>query len=423
MKEVKLSVSLSPAQKTIMSSKARFKLIRAGRRFGKTWIAIYWLAKRALTIPNSVNWYIAHELKQCREFAIPLIKSILPVGTFTESKQDLTLKLFNGSIICFKTAENMDTLRGRAVDSVVMEEFALVKHQHELWFDIVRPMLADRIGHAMIISSPKGNNTFKTLEVDAKGNPEWSVFHYTIYDNPKISHEEIESIKKSQPLPTWQQEYLAEYVDKVGTVYHEFTDSNIADLSPVNVKLTCVGLDWGIGDNATSAIVDILGTDQIYLKDYTSVNNASSTVAAAGILQKVNSLARLPRFYVLDSSSFKRERDLGSVANDYKRAGISPLYPATKDLDSSVSYLKGLFEANKLYIDPKLTQIIKFLREWQYGQHEPDELAALRYAIAKAAELGHVKNFGISAWKEPTVNQTFLPLRKTNTSAKFTYTH
>jgi hypothetical protein len=55
--------------------------------------------------------------------------------------------------------------------------------------------------------------------------------------------------------------------------------------------------------------------------------------------------------------------------------------PGTKDLDGSVSDMKVMFSNGNITIDPKCVRLLQAINDWQWGQHEPDILAALRYAI------------------------------------------
>jgi phage terminase large subunit len=70
-------------------------------------------------------------------------------------------------------ADNPDALRGPYLDGVVLDEFADMKP--EVWYEVVRPMLADRQGWATFIGTPKGKNEFWRLHESAKKDPAW--FH------------------------------------------------------------------------------------------------------------------------------------------------------------------------------------------------------------------------------------------------------
>lgn len=50
---------LTPAQKQIDKSRARFKVVKAGRRFGKTKYAVRWQIIKAIEIAGEDHYYVA----------------------------------------------------------------------------------------------------------------------------------------------------------------------------------------------------------------------------------------------------------------------------------------------------------------------------------------------------------------------------
>ena len=62
------------------------------------------------------------------------------------NETSLTIKLINGSYIALKGAEKPNNLRGRALDFVVLDEFADMRP--ETWYEVVRASLSDRQGSA-----------------------------------------------------------------------------------------------------------------------------------------------------------------------------------------------------------------------------------------------------------------------------------
>ena len=404
--QINIPITLLPWQEDLVANKKRFTFLRAGRRAGKTTLSVYLLIRKALEHNNVNVLYGAPLAKQAKELIWDDLKRLMPKELIKPKgikEQAVEIHLVNGSIIYVRGADNYDSIRGKKLWYVILDEAAFIKEMS--WETVLRPALADLKGSAMITSTPLGSNWFRQLETTSLTDPEWSVFHFSIYDNPVIPKDEIESIKakllKEGKDDIWKQEYLANYVEKIGTVYYEFNlESHLADLDLLPKYRTVVGLDWGLSDLATSVAISILQDGTVYVHDEYSVNNMDSTSVANNILQRTREQGYVPRAYKLDASSFKRERDLGSVAKDYKRAGITPLTKATRDFDSSVSYIKRLLAVNSIKISPKLTQIHAAMRKWQYDDHEPDILAALRYGIAGASEFGWILDLGIDAWQE-----------------------
>lgn len=68
------------------------------------------------------------------------------------------------------------SLRGTGLDFAVLDECAYM--QAELWPEVVRPMLADREGRALLSSTPRGFNHFYDLHQESKSRSEWAAFHY-----------------------------------------------------------------------------------------------------------------------------------------------------------------------------------------------------------------------------------------------------
>jgi hypothetical protein len=83
----------------------------------------------------------------------------------------------------------------------------------------------------------------------------------------------------------------------------------------------------------------------------------------------------------MDQSAFKRESDFHSVADRFKVQGIN-LVPATRNMDIGITAIKELLSSDKLIIHPRCVNIIESVKNWNYNQHEPDVLAALRYGIS-----------------------------------------
>ena len=83
-----------------------------------------------------------------------MLNDALPAGYITKKNESaLSLLLRNGSTISLKGAEKPDNLRGRALDFVVLDEFADMRP--EAWFEVLRPSLSDRKGSAVFYWNPE----------------------------------------------------------------------------------------------------------------------------------------------------------------------------------------------------------------------------------------------------------------------------
>ena len=118
-------MQLTPPQSDIFTCPARFRVVVAGRRFGKTFLSTAELISRALGRPNQNVWYIAPTFRAGRDICWDMLTQQIPREYIAKTNEtSLTVTLKNGSSISIKGAEKHDNLRGRAIDFVVLDEFA-----------------------------------------------------------------------------------------------------------------------------------------------------------------------------------------------------------------------------------------------------------------------------------------------------------
>ncbi len=231
---------------------------------------------------------------------------------------------------------------------------------------------------------------------DAKAGKleDWEAFHYTIYDNPLISRKEIEEIRNTVREDAWLQEYMAEDFEGGGVVYPMFQDSSVKVLDkhfPGFRSYPCVvGLDWGWNDATAAVWVHVdpqtghLYVSQVHQKSQWEVERHAPVIER-------NSQGLDVKAYVLDTSAFRKEGGARlSVADKFKTNNIH-VVRSEKNLDSSIDTVSGFLRGNEsgpfIHIDPSCEYIIRGLQDWEMKQHEPDALAAMRYAIVKACQM------------------------------------
>ena len=197
-----LNWTLLPWQIEVWQDPARFKVIAAGRRCGKSNFAIKRTLAAALNAPKgSAVLYLAPTLAQARQIAWDALLDQAGdlVRNSNVNQGDITLT--NGIKIHIRSGENPDALRGLKLAFAVIDEAAFIKE--EVWSKIVRPALADLKGEAIFISTPDGRNWFYDLyKLGQDGADEdWRSWHLTTWDNPTIDPKEIEAAKRT--LSSW----------------------------------------------------------------------------------------------------------------------------------------------------------------------------------------------------------------------------
>ena len=222
-----LKVSPHPGQLQVHKGAERFKVLAAGRRWGKTRLGVYECLSTA--IKHGTAWWVAPTYKMSEVGWRPLMRLARSIQGVEVSKAERTIRFAGGGWVGIRSADNPDTLRGEGLDFVVMDECAYMRW--ETWSEVIRPALSDKLGKALFISTPKGRNWFwEIYQMGELGENNWKNYHYTTYDNPYMEKEEIDSAKKDLPDIVFRQEFLAEFVDVSGMVFRNV--ANCAVLNP-----------------------------------------------------------------------------------------------------------------------------------------------------------------------------------------------
>lgn len=145
------------------------------------------------------------------------------------------IELPGGGSVTVKSADNPDSLRGSGLDGVVVDEAATV--DHATWTEVLRPALADRLGWAIFIGTPKGNNWFRDLFNYAETDDEWERWQLPTSDNPIIAASELEAAEKQMLPSAYAQEFGAVFIQDVGDLFTrekaQFVDAAPTGLRPV----------------------------------------------------------------------------------------------------------------------------------------------------------------------------------------------
>lgn len=216
-----------PGQRLLHDSDARFRVIVAGRRWGKSLSA----AKEAevmLLTPNTRGWVVSktYDLtrKVIREIELDLLKK---QGLRPSKKQmsgPIVLEFPWGSAMEGKSAEQPDSLLGEGLDWLIFDECA--KCNQSIWEQYLRPTLTDREGWALFITTPVGYNWVYDLWKRGKDedHPDWESFKSPSWDNPHLSKEDIEEARRTLEYATFMQEYGADFTLAAGQVYQDFNE-------------------------------------------------------------------------------------------------------------------------------------------------------------------------------------------------------
>jgi len=239
-------------QREALASNARFRTLACGRRFGKSTLALIECTERSLK--GERIWYCTPTVELARKMYNKL-KSILghwPSVKTNDTYREIELPQTRG-YIQFVTLGANDNLRGEGLNFIVVDEAAFV--DGDIYKRVLRPMLIDKQGDALFISSPNGFNWFYEMYMLGQSdNADYASWRYSSYDNPMIAASEIDTERATAPDIVFRQEYLAEFVEGSGAVFTLPDGSLYAD-APRTPQPNCVyvaGVDWGQSNDYTA---------------------------------------------------------------------------------------------------------------------------------------------------------------------------
>ena len=370
-------MKLTKPQDDIFFSASRFRAVVAGRRFGKTFLSTHELLRAALEGKNRNCWYVAPTYKAAKEIAWDMLNEALPAGYISKRNETaLSLTLKNGSTISLKGAEKPDNLRGRALDFVVLDEFADMRK--EAWYEVLRPSLSDRLGSALFIGTPKGRNHFYDIWTrGADGEEGWEAFQYTTIEGGNVDEAEIEAARNDLDERTFQQEYEAKFVNYQGIIYYSFSrEESVQPVLDAGDDLH-IGMDFNL--DPMSAAVCVREGSAIKIMDEIVIYGSNTDEMVDEIKQRYGD--RRITIYP-DPASKQRKTsaggrtDLSILQNAGFAVKVRNSHPAIRDRINSVnSRLRSTSGVRSLFIDPKCKQTIASLERQTYkeGTSQPNK--------------------------------------------------
>ena len=230
---MKIKIPYKPRehQKKVHNKLKRFNVLVCHRRFGKTVLCINELLKKALQnpMPRPRYYYIAPTYSMAKRTSFDYLKEYtknIPNTTFHET--ELRCDLPNGARIQLLGCERPNSLRGLAMDGVVLDEVAQMPPR--LWSEVVRPALTDRFelgqeynflsGTMIAIGTPQGHNAFFDLYDQAVHNNDWYAQSFKASETGIISELELNEAKQLMPEEVYQAEFEVSFDSSaIGSIY------------------------------------------------------------------------------------------------------------------------------------------------------------------------------------------------------------
>lgn len=217
-------------QKVVLKSNAREIVICAGRRWGKSALCGYLVAKTFLqglidirkgTRTSIKIWIVAPSYDLSRkvfEYAIKFLRSYdNRFDGYIGDRPFPQLKITESVWIQCRSADEPKSLLGEELDLLIIDEAAQISKT--IWFDKLLPATASktRQGKTVFISTPVGKNWFYDLYMANKDKG--GSFHFTSLNGVEIDQTEWDRLKTISPTDWFQQNYEATFLEKASAVF------------------------------------------------------------------------------------------------------------------------------------------------------------------------------------------------------------
>jgi hypothetical protein len=388
----KAQIALRHAQGQVFQDRSRFRILIAGRRFGKSYLAIAELLRGA-TERVGDYFYVAPTYRMAKEIAWAQLKELVPAAWIKKKNEsDLAITLVNGSRIELKGSENADALRGRSLCGVVPDEAAYMGDG--VWAPVLRPSLADKQGWALMITTPPISgcsgwffDLYQAVKHPDKADDsdlpadltQWSLHEYTTLQGENVPPEEVEAARRELDARTFRIEFEAKFENLGGLVASSFSDENIRRVEDDVSLPLLIGADFN-NDPLTTVLAVIKG-DELHIFDELVLTGGATTWTLADALNSRFGLER--EKHCCPDPTGARQQTSGVGVSDHailRRAGIkvfaSKGWHNTKDKINAVN--AAFMTADGIrhcFVHPRCKHLLKSVRTLGYakGSDMPDK--------------------------------------------------
>lgn len=395
----------------IHGSEARYKVIVAGRRSGKSTGALNHANYICMKKPGAQVWIVGPAYSQVRDiyWTSGLLERYLDNdGVAARNRSSLEVRYKNGSVMQFKGAENTKGLVGTGLAFLVCDEVSKWTYWREAWEQNLRPTLADKGGKVMFISTPQGYDHFHDLyqyaisgeDKDWRGwqIPTWESGAGEFWEGGQAEMDRfLEAEKTRMNEDLFNQEYGAQFTTFSDLVFKEFDiETHVVPFEVESQYPFENGIDFG-GKSPTACLFCYFGKDDaLYVVDEHYQGELSIQDHAGKLKAIEHKYPNMLKGYVGDSQGKQAIMDFGihgifitpfEKKNDSVKVGISRIREKLK--------VNPINKKPSLFIHPRCENLIKeFLKyrykpirtEWNTVAEEPIKrydhaLDALRYVI------------------------------------------
>jgi hypothetical protein len=378
------SLYLHPGQAQVYSNRSRFRVVVAGRRWGKSILSRTCMIAYAAQ-PKRLIWYVAPSYRMAKQIMWPELMESLPkewIEKVNETTLAVTLK--NRTRIELKGADNPDSLRGVGIHFLVMDEVQDI--DKEAWNKVLRPTLASTGGYALFIGTPKAYNFLYDIYmlgqrgdtyVDNKGvirRNDWSSWQFPTITSPFIPREEVEAARRDMDERSFRQEFEASFETMSGRVYHAFDRRTHVKSCRFNPNLPIwVGQDFNINP-MSSVILQPQPNGEVWAVSEINLKSSNTAEVVDEIERRYYRQIRNVTIFPDPAGSYRQhargETDLDIFREKgFKRIKHRAKHPPVADRVNSVNRMFHAADGTaRLFVDPTCDALIQSLEQTIYEE-------------------------------------------------------
>jgi len=396
-KQVRRKWTPHAGQLPIIQSAARFRVCPCGRRFGKTEMAQYETADFALEQPGTLVWWISPSYDDANELGYLPIKRILEsidmVADFRRQKPRY-IELPNGSRISFRSADRPESLQGRGVDFITVDEAGDVSG--ETYRAEIRPSITDTGGDVLLIGTPTGRNYFQDLAERGKdgANPNIETFQRTSYQNPHVPDYEIDAARDELPERVFEREYLAKFAEAEGAVFPGVWDRNCVTYDLSSYQGTSpyyTGVDLGRQKNFSAiSVLDSTGK----LSHFDRIRRVSWNIIENRVKRVATNYA--PSFIRMDAS--RDNQIIENIDSAVRSATVEYVkFGGGKTKNNLIENLSARLELGDIQLPDSGEELEIILRELEAYQYDTTKAGNVRYGPPSGTHDDAVDSLALAA--------------------------
>jgi len=366
-------------------SKARWRVLNCGRRWGKTQCAVAEGIRLSTIAEKQRGWIVAPTYSLSQE-GWRTFKEITPVMLIKdELKAERKFVLINGSEIEFKSADNEGGLRGAGLNWAILDEASRIKE--DSW-NALRPALSDKHGKGIFISTPKGKNWFYRIYLLGKDKKEnYEAWHFPSSTNPYFPIEEYKEAKENYPADWFSQEYEANFLDDLAAVFRNIESSIKGEFEePIAGKTYYGGVDVAKYQDFTVIIILDRNKHVCYFERFNRLNWDLQKIKIANVFKRYNATGFIDSTGVGDPIYEDLSRQLPQQIYSYKFTNESKM--------NIITSLQLAFEQRQMNF-PNIPILIDELQAFEY---EMLSSGKFRFSAPEGYHDDCVISLGLANW-------------------------